>query len=100
MHITFSPIRADARLSATKIGDVVTINGDAFDFAGLPEGGEIEVGGVPCEWIIGPVQRIGGKIHLTLRLPLGPNPSYAVAFPATLIDPPNGILAIPHDQEA
>lgn len=99
MIISFSPQRRDDTLSVSKLGDVLTINGDAFDFAGLPDGATIEAGIVPCKWIIGPVERIGGELHLTLLLPHGPNPSEAVAFPAPLIDPENGVLSLPSDEE-
>jgi len=60
-------------------------------------GATIPAGEVPCKWITGPVERIDGQIHLTLILPHGPNPSMAVAFPAPIIDPPDGDIALPFD---
>lgn len=97
MRVSFSPQRRDDTLAVTKSGDVVTINGEAFDFSDLPDGATIPAGDVPCEWIFGPVERIGGDLHLTLTLPHGSNPSAAVAFPVPLINPPDGPLAIPFD---
>lgn len=97
MRISFSPQRRDDALSVGKSGDVLTINGEAFDFSGLPDGATILAGYVPCVWIIGPVERIGGDLRLTLILPHGASPSAAVAFPAPLINPPDGPLAIPFD---
>lgn len=99
MRIDLSPMRRDDALIVSKGGDVLTINGEAFDFSSLPDGGLIPPGIVPCPWIIGPVRRAGGEIELTLILPHGPAPSSSVAFPAPLISPPDGPLALPHDEE-
>lgn len=45
-------------------GDVITIDGEAYDFSELPEGHY--VGGIPCPWIVGQVRREGGDIHITV----------------------------------
>ncbi|WJR66932.1 hypothetical protein QTA58_22535 [Neorhizobium sp. CSC1952] len=97
MRISFFPQRRDDTLAVIKAGDTFTINGEGFDFGGLLDGATIPAGEVPCEWIIGPVERIGGELRLTLILPHGANPSAAVAFPLPLINPPDGALAIPFD---
>jgi len=97
MRISFSPQRRDDKLVVTKHGDILTINGNAFDFSSLPDGAIIPEGEIPCEWIIGPVGRVGGEIHLTLILPHGPNPSQAVAFPAPLVGAPDGPITWPAD---
>lgn len=97
MKISLSPQRRDDTLATTKAGDILTINGEAFDFSGLPDGATIPAGDVPCDWIVGPVERIGGDLRLTLILPHGADPSVAVAFPTPLINPPDGPLAIPFD---
>ena len=99
MKISLSPQRRDDVLQVSKSGDILTINGQAFDFSELPDGATIPSGEVPCEWITGPVERIGGDLHLTLILPHGPNPSPAVASPASLVDPPDGVLDLPRDPE-
>lgn len=99
MRISFSPQRRDDALAAIKAGDTLTINGAAFDFSSLPDGATIPVGAVPCGWVVGPVERIDGELHLTLALPHGSNPTPAVAFPAPLIDPPDGVLNLPRDEE-
>lgn len=99
MRIVLCPQRHDDLLHVAKAGDILTINGDAFDFTGLPDGATIDAEMVPCAWIIGTVARIDGALHLTLLLPHGPNPSEAVAFPAALIDPPDGPLDLPRDPE-
>lgn len=97
MIISFLPQRRDGELSASIVGDILTINGESFDFTDLPEGGTLPAGHVPSEWISGPVERIAGSVRLSLINPHGPNPSGAVAFPTPLIDPHNGPLDIPVD---
>lgn len=97
MIIDLSPQRRDDVLEVTKAGDALTIDGVAFDFSALPDGATIPAGEVPCEWLVGPVERIAGELHLTLILPHGPSPSQAVAFPRPLIDPPDGVIGLPVD---
>lgn len=99
MQIKLSPQRRDDALTASKAGDVLTLNGAAFDFAQLPEGGTLPANAIDSEWIIGDVSRVNGELHLTLRLPHGPNPSQAVAFPAPLNITANGPIALPFDPE-
>jgi hypothetical protein len=97
MKIALSPQRRDDAIVVSKFGDILTIDGAAFDFSALPDGATIPAGEIPCDWIIGPVERVGGRLQLTLILPHGPNPSAAVAFPSQLIDPPDGVIALPFD---
>lgn len=95
MIIHFSPVRRDGTLQLAREGDTITINGDAFDFSALPDGATIAAENSPSPWITGPIERIGGKIHLTFLLPHGPNPPQAVAFPEPLVDPADGELELP-----
>jgi len=99
MRVSFSPQRRDDTMTVSKSGDILTINGDAFDFTDLPDGATIPAGAITCDWIVGPVKRVDGELCLTLILPHGPSPSQEVAFPADLIDPPDGLLAIPHEEQ-
>lgn len=99
MHISFSPQRRDDTLTVIKSGDILTINGEAFDFSGLPDGAILPASAVPSQWIFGDVARADGAVHVTLVLPHGPAPSTAVAFPEALISPPDGPIAIPHDAQ-
>lgn len=97
MRIKLTAQRRDDVLTVTKTGDVLTINGAAFDFSPLPGGATIPAGEVPCEWLVGPVERVAGELRLTLILPHGANPSQAIAFPMPIIDPPDGVIALPAD---
>lgn len=99
MHITLSPVRLDETLIASRAGDVLTLNGEAFDFTQLPEGGTLPAEAIASDWIVGPVSRISGELHLTLRLPHGPNPSQAVAFPEPIHVAEDGPIALPFDPE-
>lgn len=97
MHITFSPQRRDDALTLEKTGDRLRINGELFNFGPLAEGDTVPEGEVPCDWIVGPVERIDGQIHLTLILPHGPNPSQAVAFPEPITVTEDGPIVVPHE---
>ncbi|MHA3884557.1 hypothetical protein [Stutzerimonas degradans] len=97
MHITLSPVRLDETLTASLTADVLTLNGEAFDFTQLPEGGTLPAEAIASDWIVGPVSRIDGELHLTLRLPHGPNPRQAVAFPVPINVTGGGPIALPAD---
>lgn len=97
MQIAFSPVRTDETLTASRSGDVLALNGEAFDFTQLPEGATLPAEAIDSDWIIGPVSRINGELHLTLRLPHGPNPSQAVAFPKPLVVMVDGEIDLPFD---
>lgn len=97
MQIKLSPQRLDGTLIASKAGDVLTLNGEAFDFGPVPEGATLPAEAIDSEWIVGPVSRIDGDLHLTLRLPHGPNPSRKVAFPEPVTVTQDGPIALPFD---
>ncbi len=67
--VVLSPQRRDDLLEVPKAGDALTINGVAFDFSALPDGATVPAGDVPCERLVGPVERIAGELHLNLILP-------------------------------
>lgn len=98
MHITLSPVRMDETLTATRAGDVLILNGEAFDFGPLPDGATLPAEAIGSDWIIGPVERINGELHLTLRLPHGPNPIHSVAFPVPINVTTEGPIVLPTDE--
>lgn len=98
MHISFTPQRRDDTLTLERTApDRLRINGELFNFGPLNEGDVLPE--VPCEWIVGQVERIDGEVRLTLILPHGPNPSEAVAFPEPIHVTQDGPIAIPYDEE-
>lgn len=98
MHITLSPVRLDETLTASLAGNALTLNGEAFDFGPLPDGATLPDEEIDSEWIVGPVSRIDGELRLTLRLPHGPNPSQAVAFPEPIHVTEDGPIPLPTDE--
>lgn len=88
-------MRCDDRLELSRTNDILTINGEAFDFSSLPDGATIPFGVVPNEWIAGPVTRIAGELHLVLLLPHGPDPQHAEAFPQPVVITTNGPITLP-----
>jgi len=99
MHIKLSPVRLDETLEVLKEGDVLTVNGIPFDFSLLPEGATLPAEAIESEHLVGPVERINGELHLTLRLPHGANPSKAVAFPEPIYVTEDGPIPLPFDPE-
>ncbi|WP_309086376.1 hypothetical protein [Chelativorans sp.] len=101
MRISFSPQRrwATALVVEKTSGDRLRINGELFNFNAIPDGGTIPAGEIPCEWIVGPVERIDGEVRVTLILPHGPNPSHAVAFPEPITVTEDGPIEVPSDPE-
>lgn len=96
MRISLSPQRRDDTLALSKAGDVLTVNGEQFDFSSLPDGATLPAGKVPCDWITGPVERVGGELQLTLLLPLGPPPwSANVSHPQPLTVAADGPITLP-----
>lgn len=95
MKINSSPVRMDEQLIVERNGDVLTLNGQAFDFSPLPEGATLARDAIGSEHFAGPVERIDGELHLTLRLPHGPNPSQVVAFPQPITVTTDGPVELP-----
>ena len=95
MKINLSPQRRDDTLTVIKSGDTLTINGTAYDFSQLPDGGTLPAEAVDCEFVIGSVDRVNGELELTLLLPHGANASEAARFPQPIINPADGELELP-----
>ena len=98
MHITLSPLGEETRkITVERNGDILTINGEEFDFTDLPDGATIPE--IPSEWFGGPVDRIDGVLHICLRFPIPHGATEAQRFPEPIIDPPNGLIALPPDPQ-
>lgn len=95
MQINLSPVRSNETLTVSRAGDVLTINGELFDFTQLTNGATLPTAAVGSDHFVGPVERIDGELTLTLRLPHGPNPSQAVAFPQPIVVTVDGPVELP-----
>lgn len=95
MIIKLSPQRRDDELRVSKRSDVLTINGERFDFRPVTEGATLPAGAISCAWIAGDVTRIDGELVVPLILPHGPEATAAALFPADIVSPSDGNLELP-----
>ena len=86
MKLTFSPVRMDTPLSASVLGDVLTLNGEALDFSSLPAGAILPQNEIDTPWIIGDVLREDdGTLVVPLLLPLEADAPPEKLFPQPLV---------------
>ena len=95
MIITFTPMRRDDTLTLSKAGEVLTINGEAFDLSGIPDGATLPCAAVACDWLASDIERVGDTIHLTLILPHGADAPQSVLFPQSIHITHDGPIALP-----
>lgn len=88
MHISFSPVRQNQCVVFEKRGDCLIIDGEAFDFSDLPNGAQLPADAVASAFVTGPVERIGGVLHLTVLLPHGADAPDSTRFaePVTVLE--------------
>lgn len=95
MQITFSPMRADTALILSRTGDLLTVNGDVFDFSVIPEGATLPRDAIDCAYIASDVTRCAGVIKLTLILPHGADAPPETLFPQTITLDADGLVDLP-----
>ena len=95
MILNYSPQRRDDTLILKKQGDILTINGESFDFTNLLDGETLPQEAIDCEFIISDVSRISGEIELTILLPHGANASHEARFPEPIIKNDDGQVVLP-----
>jgi hypothetical protein len=95
MIIKLSPQRRDDELVVTKRSDVLTINGERFDFREVPEGAVLPASAVDCEFVVGDITRLNGELIMTLLLPCGAEASAQANYPADIVNPPDGNVSLP-----
>jgi hypothetical protein len=71
------------------------VNGLRFDFADMPEGGELPAGAIDTPYISGTVKRTDGQITLTIRLPFGANAPRETKFPEPITVDQDGPITLP-----
>lgn len=92
MQIYFTPVRMDADLFVTVAGDVLTVNGEAFDFTPLPDNMVLPRDAVSSDWFAGDVSRVEGVLQLTLLLPHGGDAPDWMRYPDPVIAPLDGAV--------
>jgi len=96
MKITLSPMRRDDQLTLSKSGDALTLNGEAFDFSGLPNGAILPRSAISSEWFAGDVIRDeAGDLTVPLILPHGATAPEETRFPAPLENVADGPVDLP-----
>lgn len=99
MIIKLSPVRSDAALDISKQGDQLSLNGQVLDFGPLPGGATLPVEAFACPWITAPVERVDGSLVLTITLPHGAMAGEQSRYPADIVRPADGRLALPTDYD-
>ena len=95
MIIKLCPQRRYDELTVSKRSDVLTINGERFDFRAVPEGALLPASAIDCDFVVGDVTRLNGELIITLLLPCGPEASAAANFPRDILNPPDGNVSLP-----
>ncbi|MDD2108903.1 tail fiber assembly protein [Pseudomonas asiatica] len=95
MLLKFNPVFSDQLLTVYKQGDSLTIDGLTLDFSALAEGATLPAEALGCPWITAPVERINGRLVLTLTLPHGHDAPYEVRFPQDVFFEGNGKVPLP-----
>ena len=95
MIIKLQPQRSEETLTVSKRSDVLTINGERFDFRELPEGAVLPASAVESDFVVGDVSRVDGDLVITLLLPCGPEAGEAANFPHDILNPPDGNVSLP-----
>lgn len=92
MKIVLSPQRRDDVVVYEKLGDVIIVNNESFDFSRMMDGDTLPGVAIKSEWFAGDVTKEDGELTLTLILPNPWNYSQEQAFPLPLIDVQDGPL--------
>lgn len=95
MRILLNPQGREDALSVAKVGNVLTVNGEEFDFTPMTEGSTLPREAIGSMWFDGPVEKVNGEITLTLILPNPWNYSPEQAFPVTLENIQDGDIQLP-----
>ncbi|QXI45526.1 tail fiber assembly protein [Pseudomonas wayambapalatensis] len=74
---------------------MLTINNIALDFARLPDGATLPAEAVSGGCVMDPIERVEGKLIVTLRLPHAADAPESARFPADILDPAEGQIQLP-----
>nr|WP_054886642.1 hypothetical protein [Pseudomonas sp. NBRC 111130] len=95
MELILSPVRMNERLILSVVGDVITVNGESFDFSPLLEGATLPREAILSDWFPGDANRVDGVLSLTIRLPHGPYAPEETRYPKPIIVEAAGPVSLP-----
>ena len=95
MKVNLSPQRREGGLDVVRMGQILIINGESFDFSSMGNGDTLPADAIRSPWFAGAVEMVDGELELTLFLPLPANFSPAQAFPKPLLNVPDGPVIFP-----
>lgn len=95
MIIKLTSVRNDDSLAVVVAGDVLTVNGQAFDFSQVGQGDTLPRLAINSPWFDADVERVNGQLVVTLLLPIPANYSPEQAFPVPLLNVPDGAVQFP-----
>lgn len=93
--VEFSPVRRVGELRLERVGDTLTINGETFDFSGIPDGATLPKSAVSCDWLASDVERDGDTLRLTLILPHSRFAPQETLFPEPVTVTEDGPIPVP-----
>lgn len=100
MRIILSPCRMDGSLTLQRLADkVLKINNDTLDLSGIPAGATVDATGLH-PMLAGTIEMTESGPEITVILPIGPDASEEQRFPADIVNPPMGPIALPQPEEA
>jgi len=95
VNIQLIPTRSDTSQPILLVtGDVLTINGEAFDFSQVSNGDTLPADAVGSDFVIGDVTRTAGVLTVPVLLPHGPRAPQETRFP-TDINAGDGLVRLP-----
>jgi len=94
MRLLLSPVRSDARITASVDGDVLTVDGEVMDFGDVEEGDFLPREACSSPWIAGGVTRTDGEIVVPLAFPVRKRATDAALFPEPM-DVESGAVEFP-----
>lgn len=95
MRIKLQANRCDDTLEVIKNGNILIVNGEAFDFSPMADGDTLPYGAITSTWFPADVEHTRGELVVTLMLPNPRNYSPEQAFPVDLIDVQDGPVLFP-----
>ena len=100
VNIKFHPTRSDTmpQLDVSVKGDVVTINGEVFDFSPLKDGDSLPRAATGSEHFVGVITKTGEDLNIELLMPYRWTEDSNILFPVDL-SIKSGTVKVPTDTQ-